>query len=521
MKNWNIAYQGGEQIITHKTEDGVSIIHHNGSYFLVHPGHYFEEPIGFSYEDISRICAIADDLLLSIEDEEDELKASVLELSRELENCEVGYEFEEVIKKIISHYEENGSLPPLSSLGVVDNNGTLVETFRYDILYGGELSAKLFRFIKRFYQSVETEVDFFKDNVTIVEPIINFSSVPGMVLEESEFRNYVGHVIMTASQDTDVWIYVMNSDYGDYAVVVDYVAGTDVSFRVTQEIVDTIIEFYGIDISPLLLSPVSVFESSQRNTDATVDEKDVEDIIEEVDADIEKEIAVIEEQIEKIESLPEDIRENDKIMEIYYLLLGKREYIQKQHDDKKSQEIVDNIIDEISEEIGELDKMFLDDDRNEIMVEEGRTFNYGSLSIKPIFSGLRGKVSRNLIVENEGKKQRIEIGDRNHQDVLREIIRVNESVETPNLADAYVILQAIEEDKDSINSFYNSLVNIAYKLDGYSSVSDYKKFIKNVVDDGNYEDKSDTLPYLINVASMDAKKFNSVVNRMKLRLGLD
>ena len=63
-------------------------------------------------------------------------------------------------------------------------------------------------------------------------------------------------------------------------------------------------------------------------------------------------------------------------------------------------------------------------------------------------------------------------------------------------------------------------MNIAHRIDGYRSTSDYKKYIKNVVDDGDYENKSDTLPYLVNVASQDVKRFNAVIERTKTKLGM-
>lgn len=538
MSNWVTRYESGRLVITHSEYKNTSINLYQGMYYLdfsdtsVFTDGCFPEQIliGYEYEDLSVILREADEKIASIcrslEKTPQNFLDSLLEI---VEKLEIAYPFDYVVKRIEDSVKESGKLPSVYDLGIVDKNGLLLEDFRNDVLYGDGVSLVILRKLKEVYPEIETDVANTLDRVTLVEPILGISSVPSIVeekvFENSEFREYIGHIIMTATLETDVWIYILNSDYGDYVSVVDHIAGTETSFRVTQEIIDTIIEFYGVDISPLLQSPVSILESfdaSQQDTQQSEHESsdEVEEIIEEVDSDVEKELAVIEEQIEKIESLPDDIRDNDRIMEIYYLLLGKQQYIQKQHDDKKSQEIVDNIIDEISTELGDLDNVFLDDDRNEIVVNEGKSFKYGDVSIKPIVTGFRNKKSKVLIVEKQGSVERIDLRGKKLRSVLESVL----DVEVPQVADiatAYMVIQAVENDKDSANSFYNSLVNIAYRLDGYATPSDYKKFIKNVVDDGDYEDKTDTLPYLVNVASQDVKRFNSVINRMKLRLGLD
>ena len=206
-------------------------------------------------------------------------------------------------------------------------------------------------------------------------------------------------------------------------------------------------------------------------------------------------------------------------MEIYYILLGKREYIQKKSDDDKSKEIVDNIISEIEDNIGEIDQVFLDDDRNEIQVNEGRVFEHEGMKIKPVITGFRSHKTKTLIVESGGERKRYDITN-GSRDVLKKILKVNEAEDVANISDAFSIINVIKDDRKLVDSFYNSLVNIAYKIDGYRSTSDYKKYIKNVVDDGDYENKSDTLPYLVNVASQDVKRFNAVIERTKTKLGM-
>nr|DAG97984.1 MAG TPA: hypothetical protein [Ackermannviridae sp.] len=531
MNNWNKSYKQGKRILEHKSKP--VRIFEDDEYFLFESGDTIEQ-IAYNYEDLEHVVDIVDKKLES-EDEKNvdkarELCDRVIELG---DNLETEYDFQHVLELFRSY-----SVPSIEYLTIIDENGILTEDFRNDVLYGDGTSLRLLRLLKEYYgDKIATDVLNTLDRVTLVEPIYSVDSIPptvdAKVYEDLSFRDYIGYVIMTATDESDTWICIMNSDSGDYAIVIDYVAGTENTFRVTQDVIDTIFEYYGVDITPLLQSPVSVMEAlegrasgeddkpagRQMNKDEDGEDDDVEDIVEDVDADLQKEISVLNEQIEKIESLPEDIRENERIMEIYYILLGKREYIQKKSDDDKSKEIVDNIINEIEENIGEIDQVFLDDDRNEIQVNEGRVFEHEGMKIRPVVTGFRNHKTKTLIVESCGERKRYDITN-GSRDVLKKIFKVNEAEDVANISDAFSIINVIKDDRKLVDSFYNSLVNIAYKIDGYRSTSDYKKYIKNVVDDGDYENKSDTLPYLVNVASQDVKRFNAVIERTKAKLGI-
>lgn len=534
MNNWNKSYKQGKRILEHKSKP--VRIFEDDEYFLFESGDTIEQ-IAYNYEDLEHVVDIVDKKLESEDvenvDKARELCDRVIELD---DNLEIEYDFQHVLELFRSY-----NVPSVEDLTIIDENGILTEDFRNDVLYGDGTSLRLLRLLKEYYSTeIATDVLNTLDRVTLVEPIYSVDSIPptvdSKVYEDLSFRDYIGYVIMTATDESDTWICIMNSDYGDYAIVIDYVAGTENTFRVTQDVIDTIFEYYGVDVTPLLQSPVSVMEALGDNranasgeddkpagrqmSNDEDDEDDVEDIVEDVDADIQKEISVLNEQIEKIESLPEDIRENERIMEIYYILLGKREYIQKKSDDDKSKEIVDNIINEIEDNIGEIDQVFLDDDRNEIQVNEGRVFEHEGMKIRPVITGFRSHKTKTLIVENSnGERTRYDITN-GSRDVLRKIFKVNEAEDVANISDAFSIINIIKDDRKLVDSFYNSLVNIAYKIDGYRSTSDYKKYIKNVVDDGDYENKSDTLPYLVNVASQDVKRFNAVIERTKAKLGM-
>lgn len=524
MNNWNKSYKHGKLILEHKSKP--VRIFEDDEYFLFESGDTIEQ-IAYNYEDLEHVVDIVDRKLES-EDEENadkgrELCDRVIELG---DNLETEYDFLHVLEMFRGY-----NVPSIEDLGIIDENGILTEDFRNDVLYGDGTSLRLLRLLKEYYgDKIATDVLNTLDRVTLVEPIYSVDSIPptvdAKVYEDLSFRDYIGYVIMTATDESDTWICIMNSDSGDYAIVIDYVAGTENTFRVTQDVIDTIFEYYGVDVTPLLQSPVSVMEALEDRASGEDDkpkgedgEDDVEDIVEDVDTDLQKEISVLNEQIEKIESLPEDIRENERIMEIYYILLGKREYIQKKSDDDKSKEIVDNIINEIEDNIGEIDQVFLDDDRNEIQVNEGRVFEHEGMIIKPVITGFRSHKTKTLIVESGGERKRYDITN-GSRDVLKKIFKVNEAEDVANISDAFSIIGIIKDDRKLVDSFYNSLVNIAYKIDGYRSTSDYKKYIKNVVDDGDYENKSDTLPYLVNVASQDVKRFNAVIERTKTKLGM-
>jgi hypothetical protein len=533
MNNWNKSYKQGKRILEHKSKP--VRIFEDDEYFLFESGDTIEQ-IAYNYEDLEHVVDIVDKKLES-EDEENvdkgrELCDRVIEI---LDNLETEYDFQYVLELFRSY-----NVPSVEDLTIIDENGILTEDFRNDVLYGDGTSLRLLRLLKEYYgDKIATDVLNTLDRVTLVEPIYSVDSIPptvdAKVYEDLSFRDYIGYVIMTATDESDTWICIMNSDSGDYAIVIDYVAGTENTFRVTQDVIDTIFEYYGVDVTPLLQSPVSVMEAREDNRASGEDDKpagvsrnndeegegedDVEDIVEDVDADLQKEISVLNEQIEKIESLPEDIRENERIMEIYYILLGKREYIQKKSDDDKSKEIVDSIISEIEDNIGEIDNVFLDDDRNEIKVNEGRLFEHEGMKIRPMVTGFRSHKTKTLIVESGGERKRYDITN-GSRDVLKKIFKVNEAEDVANISDAFSIIGIIKDDRKLVDSFYNSLVNIAYKIDGYKTSSDYKKYIKNVVDDGDYENKSDTLPYLVNVASQDVKRFNAVIERTKTKLGM-
>lgn len=519
MNNWNKSYKQGRLILEHKSKP--VRIFEDDEYFLFESEDGIEQ-IAFNYEDIDHVVDIVDGKLES-EDNTDvdkgrELCDRIIEI---YDNLEIEYDFAHVLEMFRGY-----NVPAVEDLGIIDESGVLREEFRNDVLYGDGTSLRLLRILKEYYgEEIVTDVLNSLDRITLVEPIYSIDSIPETVdkkvYEELSFREYIGYVIMTATDESDVWIYVINSDSGDYVIAIDYIAGTENTFRVTQDIIDAVFEYYGVDITPLLQSPVSVMESLDSNQDnANVEENDdVEDIVEDIDIDLQKEMIVLNEQIEKIESLPEDIRENERVMEIYYILLGKREYIQKKSDDDKSREIIDNIIGEIEENIGEIDKVFLDDDRNEIKVNEGRSFEHEGMIIKPVITGFKSHRTKTLIVESGGERKRYDITN-GSRDVLRKILKVNEDESVANISDAFNIINIIKDDRKLVDAFYDSLVNIAYKIDGYRTASDYKKFIKNVVDDGDYENKSDTLPYLVNVASQDVKRFNAVIDRTKEKLGI-
>ena len=144
------------------------------------------------------------------------------------------------------------------------------------------------------------------------------------------------------------------------------------------------------------------------NRDKKENKFNFDDIISENDDEYIQELEIIQRNIEKIEQLPDDIRYNDDIEEVYLLLLGKKEQIQKLSDDEKSGKIIDKVVDEISSELGEIEGLTnikKDDEGNDlenyIGVNEGRVINFKGKLIKPIVTNKFGIFEKSLIIDKK------------------------------------------------------------------------------------------------------------------------
>ena len=197
---------------------------------------------------------------------------------------------------------------------------------------------------------------------------------------------------------------VLSEISGTYNIdLLDYIKDSEFMTRKVNE------AFGGIDRDGL-----EEEVSSSEETTNSEDDDALSEIVEDVDPEIQREIEIIENNIARIEDLPDDIRENDSIKEIYLLLLGKKEEIQREHDNQKSQEIVDTVVNDITSELGDIDIMFnKDNDSNEIKVEEGKVIEYNGSLIKPMISKKFNTKSQYLIVESKGCKTRHSISGRN------------------------------------------------------------------------------------------------------------
>lgn len=228
-------------------------------------------------------------------------------------------------------------------------------------------------------------------------------------------------------------------------------------------------------------SPFSMSGDEEDNQNE--ENEEVNDIIEEIDPEIEKEIEIIDSNIEKIQNLPDDIRENESIQEIYLLLLGKRELIQLEHDDEKSGEIIDNIISDIQSELGEIDNVFKNDnsDSNEIKVEEGKVIEFEGTLIKPMISSTFGNKKQYLILEKDGSKTKHEIKGK------RSIKLIIENIKIPSVKNSELTLeenfQSIDELSEIIMS-NDKLMDEIIGMDENSSVispSGFKVTIKELL----------------------------------------
>lgn len=250
--------------------------------------------------------------------------------------------------------------------------------------------------------------------------------------QKSEDLNCDGITIIIQEYDIDVVIDLIFVNDNVYMILNDNNSGYHDLISRNKNVLSEISGTYNIDLLDYIKDSEFMTEKVNEafggidkdglNEDTNDSDEEVNpesddelsDIVEDVDPEIQREIEIIENNIARIEELPDDIRENDSIKEIYLLLLGKKEEIQREHDNQKSQEIVDTVVNDITSELGDIDIMFnKDNDSNEIKVEEGKVIEYNGSMIKPMVSKRFGKKSQYLIVENKGCKTKHDISERN------------------------------------------------------------------------------------------------------------
>lgn len=261
---------------------------------------------------------------------------------------------------------------------------------------------KLFESLEDIDQKSE---DLECDGVTIiiqeydVDVVIDIIFVNGKVYMILNDNNNDYHDLIDRNKN------VLSEISGTYNIdLLDYIKDSEF---MTQKVNEA---FGGIDRDGLEGND----DDAEKPTSTEDNDDELSDIVEDVDPEIQREIEIIENNIARIEDLPDDIRENDSIKEIYLLLLGKKEEIQREHDNQKSQEIVDTVVNDITSELGDIDIMFnKDNDSNEIKVEESKVIEYNGSMIKPMISNKFGKKSQYLIVENKGLKTKHNISNRN------------------------------------------------------------------------------------------------------------
>lgn len=291
-----------------------------------------------------------------------------------------------------------------------------------------------------------------------------------------------------------------------YVVIVDEINNVDEMFKYDDEVQQYVSDFYGIDLNSYLnTEPINEAfgDGGKDEEDAPIDDTedasnptpeskpestpvisnkkvgadnkngnsfDFDNIVSEHDEEYVQEIEIIQRNIEKIESLPDDIRYTDDIEEVYLLLLGKKEQIQKLSDDEKSSKIVDKVVSEISTELGDIEGLSnINKDNNDndlesyIGVNEGKVINFKGRMIKPIVTNKFGVFEKSLII---GKK----------------IHKINES------ADIRKILESAESDFGDIISQGTGMLSQTYnelKKDEtkYKEAIDYVNSFTNIDSD--------------------------------------
>lgn len=249
-----------------------------------------------------------------------------------------------------------------------------------------------------------------------------------------------------------------------YVIISDELKNVDELFKYNDEIRQHILDFYGVDVNSYLnTEPINEdfgdsseedFNFDDNNEDKTDNQDDsfnFNDIVSEHDEEYIQELEIIQRNIEKIESLPDDIRYNDDIEEVYLLLLGKKEQIQKLSDEEKSNKIIDRVVDELSTELGDIEGLSnikkesnSNDLNNSLTVNEGKTTNFKGKIIKPVVVNKFGVFEKQLIIgktihkinESADIRKILEnyIADENDnsQDIIDKLLKNNETIVIKN-----------------------------------------------------------------------------------------
>jgi len=271
-------------------------------------------------------------------------------------------------------------------------------------------------------------------------------------------------------------VYVLFLEPNIYVVIVDELNNIDEMFKYNNEIQAHVLEMYGIDIAksldissvnegfmdnededkkdntnsqpepPKSDEPLLPPQTAPKPTEIPKEEENNEfnfdDIISEHDEEYVQELEIIQRNINKIESLPEDIRYTEDIEEVYLLLLGKKEQIQKLSDEEKSSQIINKVVDEISTELGNIEGLTninVKDDANDLdnslTINEGKNIKFNGSLIKPIVMKKFGIFERRILI---GKKS----------------YKINENADIKKILETYTV-----DDKTPIPDVINTLIS--------------------------------------------------------------
>ena len=447
MRNsrWKRSIENGELILTCESS-GYKIKQLSDGYYLVNEDQSLIEQVGLQYDTTNEVIAVADQKLYELKAKERNLALEMLTqivsvlkkyttdntrfnelrqyltLGQQLPSSHIPQYIKKISKEqlynslyyYVTEDDYAFILRMISRIVEIDPHSQSAITNYNDLINGrystverlvgvtavnerGKLVFKKAGYDKVFesYETVE-EKDLHCDGITIiiqeynVDVVIDVIFLNGKVYMILNDNNTDYHDLIDRDKN------VLSEIQREYGIdLLDYIKDSDFMKETINE------AFGGIDMNE--------FKSDDHSDNSNDDKEndDLNEIVEDVDPEVQREIEIIEDNIARIEDLPDDIRENDSIKEIYLLLLGKREEIQRQHDNQKSQEVVDNIVDDITKELGDIDIMFnKNNDSNEIKVEEGKVIEYKGSMIKPMISKRYNDKTRYLIVENAGHKDK-------------------------------------------------------------------------------------------------------------------
>lgn len=220
----------------------------------------------------------------------------------------------------------------------------------------------------------------------------------------------------TTNDALEVYAIIL-SDSSIYVYIDDNLNDICDVFLVNPTTSDALKAEYGISIP--------VYESRFDDETETTEDDSLDEIVEDQDQELLAELEIIQSNIDKIEDLPEDLRDMPEIHEIYLLLLGKRALIQKMSDEQKTEQIVDAVVNDVISELSDSD-VFRNINREDdisLKIDERRTMTFNGHRITPVIQNKFGRIQKAVRID---EKLQMFTGKNELKTILKNLILKND-----------------------------------------------------------------------------------------------